>query len=131
MEAIVVAYPSRSGAPMPQITVDYSKSLESSFDRRGFALALHPLIVKTVDTQLAACKSRFRRAEETVVAGGTSADALVHIGIALLPGRTPELKAQLSEMVLDLLAEYLRPAGGVTPLVSAEVRDLESSYRKR
>lgn len=116
---------------MPQITVDYSENLESSFDRRGFALALHPLIVKTVDTQLAACKSRFRRVDETVVAGGTPADAVVHISIALLPGRAPELKAQLSETVLDLLAEYLRPAGGATPVVSAEVRDLEPSYRKR
>jgi 5-carboxymethyl-2-hydroxymuconate isomerase len=116
---------------MPQITVDYSEDLESSFDRRGFALALHPLIVKTVDSRLDACKSRFRRVDETVVAGGTPTDAVVHISIALLPGRAPELKAQLSETVLDLLAEYLRPAGGVTPVVSAEVRDLETSYRKR
>ncbi|MGW1926858.1 isomerase, partial [Streptomyces massasporeus] len=29
---------------MPQITVDHSAPL----DRRGFALALHPLVVKTV-----------------------------------------------------------------------------------
>ncbi|MCX4822623.1 isomerase [Streptomyces sp. NBC_01142] len=116
---------------MPQITVDYSESLESSFDRQGFALALHPLIVETIDTQLAACKSRFRRVVETLVAGGTPSDAVVHIGIALLPGRAPELKAQLSETVLDLLAEYLKPADGVTPVVSAEVRDLEPSYRKR
>jgi 5-carboxymethyl-2-hydroxymuconate isomerase len=116
---------------MPQITVDYSETLESSFDRRGFALALHPLIVETVDTKLAACKSRFRRVDETVVAGGTPTDAVIHIGIALLAGRAPELKAQLSETVLDLLAEYIRPVDGVTPTTSVEVRDLEPSYRKR
>ncbi|MGW3626246.1 5-carboxymethyl-2-hydroxymuconate Delta-isomerase [Streptomyces sp. NPDC000880] len=116
---------------MPQITVDYSENLETSFDRRSFALALHPLIVETVDTKLANCKTRFRRVDETFVAGGSAADAVVHIGIALLPGRDPELKARLSEAVLDLLAAHLGPAGGIEPLVSAEVRDLEPSYRKR
>jgi 5-carboxymethyl-2-hydroxymuconate isomerase len=116
---------------MPQITVDYSHSLESSFDRQGFALALHPLIVDTVDARLAACKTRFRRVDETVVADGTHEGAVVHVAVALLAGRSPEVKAQLSEVVLDLLAEYLRPADGVTPVVSAEVRDLEASYRKR
>ncbi|MFD9224614.1 5-carboxymethyl-2-hydroxymuconate Delta-isomerase [Streptomyces sp. NPDC060064] len=116
---------------MPQITVDYSANLESSFDRRGFALALHPLIVETIDTELNACKTRFRRVDETVVAGGTPDDAVIHIGIALLPGRAPELKAQLSGVVLDLLAGHLKPAEGVVPVVSAEVRDLEASYRKR
>ncbi|HET6357337.1 isomerase [Streptomyces sp.] len=116
---------------MPQITVDYSDSLESAFDRRSFALALHPLIVETIDTQLSACKTRFRRAVETVVAGGTPGDALVHIGIAVLPGRSPELKAQLSEAVLELLAGHLGHAEGIAPIISAEVRDLEPSYRKR
>ncbi|MFF3403151.1 5-carboxymethyl-2-hydroxymuconate Delta-isomerase [Streptomyces sp. NPDC002659] len=120
---------------MPQITVDYSDSLESAFDRRSFALALHPLIVETIDTQLSACKTRFRRVDETVVAGGTPGDApgdaLVHIGIAVLPGRSPELKAQLSEAVLELLAGHLGHAEGIAPIISAEVRDLEPSYRKR
>ncbi|MFF3325943.1 5-carboxymethyl-2-hydroxymuconate Delta-isomerase [Streptomyces sp. NPDC002889] len=116
---------------MPQITVDYSQNLESFFDRQGFALALHPLIAETAEAQLAACKTRFRRVDETVVAAGTAEDAVVHIGIALLPGRTPEVKAQLSEVVLDLLAEYLRPAGDVTVVLSAEVRELDASYRRR
>ena len=116
---------------MPQITVDYSANLESSFDRRGFALALHPLIVETIDTELDACKTRFRRVDETVVAGGTPDDAIIHIGIALLPGRTPELKAQLSEAVLELLAGHLEARRGLVPVASAEVRDLEPSYRKR
>jgi 5-carboxymethyl-2-hydroxymuconate isomerase len=116
---------------MPQITVDYSENLESAFDRRAFALALHPLVVETVDTKLDACKTRFRQVEETVVGGGTPAATVIHISIALLPGRAPELKAQLSEAVLDLLAGHIEPVEGTLPAISAEVRDLEPSYRKR
>ncbi|WP_055603739.1 5-carboxymethyl-2-hydroxymuconate Delta-isomerase, partial [Streptomyces aureus] len=88
---------------MPQITVDYSVPL----DRRGLARALHPLVVKTVDTKLDACKTRFREIEELIVGDGSTYDAVVHIEIALLSGRTDEIKAQLSEAVLDLLPTCL------------------------
>lgn len=74
---------------MPQITVDYSAELDDSFDRRGFALALHPLVAETVSTKIPACKTRFRRAEDSVVGDAATGDAVVNVGIAMLPGRTP------------------------------------------
>ncbi|WP_406057806.1 isomerase [Streptomyces sp. NBC_01077] len=110
---------------MPQITVDHSAPL----DRRGFALALHPLVVETVDTTLDACKTRFREVGETVVGDGSGEDVIVHVEIALLFGRTDDLKARLSKAVLDLLPKYLTSTEGVR--LSVEIRDLESSYRKR
>ncbi|MEV4938769.1 5-carboxymethyl-2-hydroxymuconate Delta-isomerase [Streptomyces zaomyceticus] len=110
---------------MPQITVDHSAPL----DRRGFALALHPLVVKTVDTTPDACKTRFREVGEAVVGDGSTEDAIVHVEIALLPGRTDEVKATLSEAVLDLLPGYLGATEGAR--LSVEIRDLEASYRKR
>src|SRR5262245_30760002 len=110
---------------MPQITVDYSAPL----DRRGFALALHPLVAETVDTTVEACKTRFREVEELVVADGATDDVLVHVEIALLPGRPDELKAKLAEAVLDLLPDYLKAAEGVR--LTTEIRDLDPSYRKR
>ncbi len=116
---------------MPQITVDYSEPLADSFDRRGFALALHPLVVDTVGTRPDACKTRFRRADDTVVGDADTGHALVHIGIALLPGRTPQVKEQLTAAVLELAAQYVKPADGAELHLSAEVRDLEASYRKR
>ncbi|MBT2441476.1 isomerase [Streptomyces sp. ISL-36] len=109
---------------MPQITVDYSAPL----DRRGFALALHPLVVETVDTQLDSCKTRFREVEETVVGDGSTDDVVVHVEIALLSGRSDELKARLAQAVLDLLPQHLKATEGVR--LSVEVRDLEASYRK-
>ncbi|KQX53245.1 MULTISPECIES: hypothetical protein [unclassified Streptomyces] len=110
---------------MPQITVDYSAPL----DRRGFALALHPLLVESVGTTLDACKTRFREVEETVVGDGGTDDALVHVEIALLYGRTDDAKARLSKAVLNLLPRHLETTDGVH--LSVEIRDLESSYRKR
>ncbi|MEU7388203.1 5-carboxymethyl-2-hydroxymuconate Delta-isomerase [Streptomyces tanashiensis] len=110
---------------MPQITVDYSAPL----DRRGFARALHPLVVETVDTTLDACKTRFREVEELVVGDGAADDVVVHVEIALLSGRTDEVKARLADAVLDLLPAHLKSTEGVR--LSVEIRDLEASYRKR
>ncbi|MFC8538428.1 5-carboxymethyl-2-hydroxymuconate Delta-isomerase [Streptomyces sp. NPDC057249] len=115
---------------MPQITVDYSAELAEAFDRPAFALALHPVVAETVDTKIAACKTRFRRAEETVVADAPDGDALVHVDISLLPGRTPETKARLTEAVLELLRAHLGAVTGHTLHLSAEARDLDPSYRK-
>lgn len=114
---------------MPQITVDYSAELDDTFDRAGFTGALHPLIAETVSTKITACKTRFRRIEETVVADAPGGDALVHIEIALLAGRTPETKARLTESVLELLAARVRPTEGLALHLSAETRDLDPSYR--
>ncbi|MEU0132653.1 isomerase [Streptomyces sp. NPDC006296] len=115
---------------MPQITVDYSAGLDDGFDRRGFALALHPLVAETVSTGIPACKTRFRRTEDFVAGDAATGDAVVNVAIAMLPGRAPETKAQLTEAVLELLARHLGPVDGLTVHASAEVRDLDASYRK-
>ncbi|GAA4922336.1 5-carboxymethyl-2-hydroxymuconate Delta-isomerase [Streptomyces coeruleoprunus] len=114
---------------MPQITVDYSASLDEAFDPRGYARALHPVVVETVAARTAACKTRTRRTEDTVVGDGTGDDALVHVEIALLAGRTDEAKARLGEAAAALVRDFLKPVDGVTVHVSAEVRDLDASYR--
>ncbi|MFJ3902156.1 5-carboxymethyl-2-hydroxymuconate Delta-isomerase [Streptomyces sp. NPDC090025] len=110
---------------MPHINVDYSAPL----DRRGFALALHPLVVETVDAPLTGCVTSFREIEETVTGDGTGATSLVHVDIALLPGRAAEAKARLSAAVLALLPAHLKDDEGVT--LTVEVRDLDASYAKR
>ncbi|WP_406140470.1 5-carboxymethyl-2-hydroxymuconate Delta-isomerase [Streptomyces sp. NBC_01089] len=113
---------------MPQITVEYSESLEDAFDRTGFALGLHPVVVETVAARLPACKTRFVRTAGFVVGDGAGDDAVVHVDIALLAGRTDEAKARLSEAVTDLVRRHLKPTRSTVHL-SAETRDLDPSYR--
>ncbi|MCX4626098.1 isomerase [Streptomyces sp. NBC_01443] len=116
---------------MPQITVDYSASLSDAFDRRGFADALHPLTARIADTPVDTCKTRFRRAEETFVADGAPEHALVHVELALLPGRTDEVKAELSRAVLELVRTYTGSAvPGAVVHWSVDVTELGAAYRK-
>ncbi|GEK04079.1 5-carboxymethyl-2-hydroxymuconate Delta-isomerase [Streptomyces sp. NPDC003388] len=117
---------------MPQITVDYSRTLEDAFDRPGFARALHEATVDIAAAKPAACKTQFRPSAETAYGYEDPAEhghAVVHVTIGLLAGRSEETKARLTEAVLELLREHIGE-GGPSVHGSAEVRDLDASYRK-
>ncbi|MER7550890.1 5-carboxymethyl-2-hydroxymuconate Delta-isomerase [Streptomyces anulatus] len=116
---------------MPQITVDYSGTLAESFDRQAFALALHPLVVTTVNARPEACKTRFRKVEDFVIGAETEGHAVLHIEIRLLHGRPDETKIRLANAVLALIAAQVEPADGVTLHSSVEIPDLDVTFRKR
>jgi 5-carboxymethyl-2-hydroxymuconate isomerase len=115
---------------MPHITVDYSESLSETFDRPGFARELHPLTADIVRTSAGNCKTRFRRVDETFVAEEPAGHAVVHVEIALAPGRTDTVKAELSQAVLALLRTRVASTPGVTVHASVDVHDLGPAYRK-
>ncbi|MEV8377138.1 hypothetical protein AB0P21_30635 [Kribbella sp. NPDC056861] len=115
---------------MPQISVEYSEALTDAFDRRGFALALHPQAAELISSTVSGFKTRFRTTGETVIGGGDPGEAMIHIDLAILPGRDAELKARLGELTLGILTDHLRPATGLNTQVTVEVRDL-ASYQKQ
>ncbi|MFG2607839.1 5-carboxymethyl-2-hydroxymuconate Delta-isomerase [Streptomyces sp. NPDC048514] len=117
---------------MPQITVDYSGTMENAFDREGFARALHEATVEIAAARPQACTTQFRPSAHTVFGyedPGARGHAVVHVRIELLAGRDDETKARLSEAVLELLRGHVAEAA-FTLHASAEVRDLDPSYRK-
>ena len=80
-----------------------------------------------------ACKTRFRPVEVAADGYDDPGDfghAIVHVTLALLPGRTDETKAVLTEAVLELLKKHIEDDGSGMLHASAEVRDLDPSYRK-
>ncbi|UIR17652.1 isomerase [Streptomyces spinosirectus] len=117
---------------MPQITVDYSRTIEPAFDRDAFARALHEATVEIAAAKPEACKTHFRPSEHTVYGYEDPAQArhaVVHVTFGLLAGRTEETKAKLTETTLELLRKHIG-GEGITLHASAEVRDLDPSYRK-
>ncbi|MDQ0683333.1 5-carboxymethyl-2-hydroxymuconate isomerase [Streptomyces sp. B4I13] len=117
---------------MPQITVDYSSTMDPAFDRAGFARALHASVVEIAAAKPEACKTLFRPAEFTAFGYDDPEErghAVVHVTLGLLAGRTDETKTKLTETVLELLRAHVAD-GGFVLHASAEVRDLDPSYRK-
>ncbi|AEW99390.1 5-carboxymethyl-2-hydroxymuconate Delta-isomerase [Streptantibioticus cattleyicolor] len=95
---------------MPQISVDHSADL--AFDRRGFALAAHAVAAEIIGCRVEDCKTRFRTVAETVVADGGGEHAVVVGEMRIMPGRTQQAKAALSEALVAKLAEYVKPEPG-------------------
>ncbi|MFJ9820295.1 5-carboxymethyl-2-hydroxymuconate Delta-isomerase [Streptomyces sp. NPDC101151] len=117
---------------MPQITVDYSHTMEAAFDRAGFARALHEATVEIAAAKPEACKTQFRPGAFTAYGYEDPAEhghAIVHVTIGLLAGRSDETRARLAETALELLREHVAEKGFALH-ASAEVRDLDPSYRK-
>jgi 5-carboxymethyl-2-hydroxymuconate isomerase len=115
---------------MPQIKVEHSGYLDN-VDWDEFALALHPLIVHLAPgARLEACKTRVLRSEGDVVGSEKERHAIVNVSIALMTGRSDNTKAKLTEAVVELLRKHVEPMDGVRLHLSAEVRDLDPSYRK-
>ncbi|MFC5290778.1 5-carboxymethyl-2-hydroxymuconate Delta-isomerase [Actinokineospora guangxiensis] len=115
---------------MPQITVEYSAEIADSFDRRGFALALHPVLAEVAGTGVAGFKTRFVPLDDVVIGDGAPGVAMVHVRIGLLSGRTGETKKAVSDVAQVVLGKHLSPASAVQ--VSVEIVDMDSgSYTKR
>jgi 5-carboxymethyl-2-hydroxymuconate isomerase len=117
---------------MPQITVDYSRTIEPAFDRDGFARALHEATIEIAAAKPEACKTQFRPSEYTAYSYEDPAEArhaVVHVTVGLLAGRTEETKAKLTETALELLRKHIADEG-IAVHASAEVRELDASYRK-
>jgi 5-carboxymethyl-2-hydroxymuconate isomerase len=115
---------------MPQITVEYSAALTDAFDRHGFALALHPAAAELIGSALPDFKTRFRPITEAVIGTGELTEAMVHVDLAILPGRDMELKTRLGDLTLAMLCDHIKPGTGLNTQVTVEVRDM-ASYHKR
>ncbi|HEY8980227.1 MAG TPA: isomerase [Streptomyces sp.] len=113
---------------MPQITVGHSAELTPSFDRAAFARDLHTAVVEIAAAKPEACKTRFHAAEFTAFGYEGEGHGVVHVTIGLLAGRTPEVKAELTAAVLELLKKHLAD-DGIVLHASAEVRELDPSYK--
>jgi 5-carboxymethyl-2-hydroxymuconate isomerase len=115
---------------MPHITVEYSDTLDGVFDRRGFAQALHPLTAKTIDTTTEGCRTRFRRIDEADahLGQGEPERAMIHVVLAILSGRAPEVKAELTEAVTGLLREHVNPDPARTVHLSVDVTELDRAW---
>jgi|AGTN01.3.fsa_nt_gi 5-carboxymethyl-2-hydroxymuconate isomerase len=115
-------------AAMPQIIVEFSQAVAGHFDRRAFALALHPMAAALIGSDPASFKTRFYAIDEAVIGDGDPAHAMVHVDFRLLSGRPPDLKRRLGEAVLDLACRHVRASAGTDVQITVEIRDLDRPH---
>ncbi|WP_329131075.1 isomerase [Streptomyces sp. NBC_01476] len=116
---------------MPHITVVYSGTVADAFDRPAFAKDLHETLVTVAGGRLQGCKTRFLRLEETWIADGSPYYAMIHAELALLAGRTAEVKRETTGAVLALLRRHTAVIPAVEVQFSVEWRDVDGDSYAR
>jgi len=117
---------------MPHLVLEYSANVPDHPDVRRVLIDLHDAVMASALFERKDIKSRAVRHEVFAVADGAEDRAFVALAIAILDGRSDEVKSALSEAALDVLVHaYPKLAEGGRGAISVEIRDLQrASYRR-
>jgi 5-carboxymethyl-2-hydroxymuconate isomerase len=116
---------------VPQIAIEYSRNLADAFDAGALAKAVHRLIAETIDTDLGNCKTRLVALDDYLIGDGSPQEAMVHVDLRILSGRSDAQKKALGEAVLEAAHGCIGPHS-LRIQVTVEVRELDrANYHKR
>lgn len=115
---------------MPHLTIEYTDNLPQ-FDVSGTLLALNKALVASGHFEELDIKSRAIRIDTFLV--GTSPDdrAFLHAKLAILSGRSTQVKHELSESLLSVLKETQEWPAKTHVQLCVEVQEIErEAYAK-
>ncbi|MCC9621497.1 5-carboxymethyl-2-hydroxymuconate isomerase [Thalassospira sp. MA62] len=117
---------------MPQLELEYSAQLPIKDALSTLAVELHSVIARETDADLGAFKTRLSPLENVIIADGAPDQAMVHLDIRLLSGRTAEAKYAAGAAALSVLRDGLETlVGGYKVQFTVEVHDLDrANYHK-
>ena len=117
---------------MPHITLEYSANLFESRINSDLLQNLNSLLASLGPFNIEDIKSRAIRHEAYAVAEGSKNRAFVHLQLAVLPGRPPELMRTVTERLMEFLKQnFSRSFKELKCSFSIEVRELiKDSYSK-
>lgn len=110
---------------MPHLTVEYSANLQG-FDPTATLAALNKVLLASSQFEEADVKSRALCRDHFQIGADTGARGFVHAELALLSGRSADIKQALSTMLADtlhLLSGQWGPALQIQ--ISVEIRDMD------
>lgn len=115
---------------MPHLTLEFSSNtLERNFSKL-FA-ECHSILVNTLPTELASCKSRAIEAYASHLGDGNKNNAFVHLNLKIMAGRSLETRKQAGDNLLAALKTHF--AGSMHALnlqITIEIMELEDTYFK-
>jgi 5-carboxymethyl-2-hydroxymuconate isomerase len=114
---------------MPQITLQYTDNINQNLDFDELFLEVHTTVSEIAGIAIANCKSRTMKLERYYVARGEAKHAFVHLDIAVLEGRSVELKQEMGSKILDILTKYYAPSIDAVDLqLTVEIRDISRDF---
>ena len=118
---------------MPQVTLEYTGNIDDgAIGFQKLFTELHQMLVDVAGIDIENCKSRATRLTTYRIGEGRSDSAFVHLGVAMLSGRSTEARRKLGERCLAVLKRHFARSPDELKLqITVEVRDMErATYLK-
>jgi 5-carboxymethyl-2-hydroxymuconate isomerase len=118
---------------MPHCVFEYSSNVIDEPDWSRTLLALHKAIMGTGLFVLSDIKSRVIKHEQYLVGDGRDNQAFVTLDVQILAGRTNEVKSQISQAALPILAAaFPKTSADMKCSITVQVSDIhQPSYRRQ
>lgn len=117
---------------MPHFILEHSANLIEAPISASFLKKLHELLIEIGPFKLNDIKSRIYSLGTYCVADGKENNAFIHLQLAILPGRSPEIKQLVSARLLEFLKfSFQRSLNALSCSLTVEIRELEKeTYSK-
>ncbi len=118
---------------MPHLILEYSDNIIESPDPSRVLGTLSRTLADNDEIDLANIKSRLVKSEHYFVSDGSRDQAFLHLQVALLAGRSPQFKAELSKKLYDTVVQlFSESTRNLNCSVTVEIRDMDSrAYTKQ
>jgi len=110
---------------MPHLVLDFSANLRDGLDAHAVLAALNRELDAVGEFVSEDIKSRARALETFVVGVRGREEAFVHLELAILAGRSPELKRDVLERLLGVLRERLAAPPDIRTQITVRIVDID------
>lgn len=112
---------------MPQVTIELSDTIQA--DERSILRAVNQALDASSVFRLQDIKTRLYRPEHALIGDGACAQDFVYVKVAIMPGRSDAIKAQLGASVLGAL-KFVLDEDNLGVQYGVEVVELSEHYFK-
>ena len=116
---------------MPQLKFEYSDNIRSDVNFQHVLSHVHQILTQTISCNIEDCKSRIVKLDNYFISQGEKENAMVHLEVNILEGRSDELKHDLGQKLLSLLNSVFTNIEGMNLQITVEIKDIiKNNYHK-
>ena len=116
---------------MPQLKFEYSDNIKSEVNFQHVLSHVHQLLAQTISCNIEDCKSRIIRLDDFFIGQGEKENAMIHLEVNILEGRSNELKHDLGQKLVAMLNSFFSDVEGMNLQITVEIKDIiKNNYHK-
>jgi len=110
---------------MPHLVVEYTGNLDDRFDAGAMLAKLNRELDAVGEFVSVDIKSRAHRLERFVVGVAGREEAFVHVELAIMAGRSPDLKHDVMQRLLGVVREQVVAPPGMRMQITVRIVDID------